>query len=175
MWAIFFEITFCLTLGLGSISKIWFKFYWTFLSYQKTLAGTLVLNILMTFTGFSSLTTETGRPAAGFSVLFSSVALCIMATLIYIILRTDVPREEERNVSKNQLFLVTGKPNSAKSDQSWPVNRNVPCSCPWYWPVVPWSDSEYSIDRSFGGSWSIYATFWSSDRPPNSSDKYSNW
>ena len=77
-----------------------------------------MLNILMTFTGFSSLTTETGRPAAGFSVLFSSVALCIMATLIYIILRTDVPREEERNVSKNQLFLVTGKPNSAKSDQS---------------------------------------------------------
>ena len=93
MWAVaFFLINVVIIIIIGAI------FYAGILvspydAIVMTLAGTLFLNILMTFTGFSSLTAATGRPAAGFSVLFSSVALCIMGTLIYIILKTDVPEE----------------------------------------------------------------------------------
>ena len=74
-----------------------------------TLVGTLFLNILMTFSGFSSLSEETNRPAAGFSVLFSSVALMIVCIIIYFIFKTEkeTPEDQRPRVDQNQTVIVS--------------------------------------------------------------------
>ena len=62
-----------------------------------TLAGMIILNMLMTVTGMSSFTATAERPAAGFSLLFSSVALCTMFFIVYTVLTSDTKSETEQN------------------------------------------------------------------------------
>ena len=59
-----------------------------------TLAGTVFIIILITFAGFSSLSEEANKAAAGFAILFSCTALMIVCITLYLIMKSDENDEE---------------------------------------------------------------------------------
>ena len=60
-----------------------------------TLAGTIFIIVLITFAGFSSLSEEANKAAAGFAILFSVTALMIVCIILYLILTSDESSENQ--------------------------------------------------------------------------------
>merc|ERR1712037_133597 len=65
----------------------------------STLVGNFVLVILMTISGMTSLTLEAQRPAAGFTLLFTLVAVSIVLLILY---RVLVPEKQPGDLSPYQ-------------------------------------------------------------------------
>jgi len=65
----------------------------------STLVGNFVLVILMTISGMTSLTLEAQRPAAGFTLLFTLVAVSIVSLILY---RVLVPEKQPGDLSPYQ-------------------------------------------------------------------------